>query len=182
MSPSRSWVDRLLDKIIGDPGQFSKYALICEFCNSHNGLVAPESFSRQNFRCFRCDKFNLSKEARFKNLSQRFIEKDSPIRSINGTIASNLSDLSNESNGSKQNPKKENGIGKENESNGSRENESQGGTEDECNGIMESSRENEIYRESKKGNGAATPPSGGSDVEKKKSSSKLKKRTNKKLN
>ena len=158
MSPSRSWVDKLMDKIIGEPGQPSKYALICEFCSSHNGLVPPESFARQKFKCFKCDKFNQSQEDRLKNLSQSYMEKESPLKSFN---SSNFTDLSNgyREQISKKDHTSKDVVDKENSST------KQNGT---------------IEPESKIENGAITPPSGGSDVEKKKSASKLKKRTNKK--
>lgn len=159
-----------MDKIIGDPGQFSKYALICEFCSSHNGLVPPEMFSSQNFRCYRCDKFNFSQEAKLKNLSQKFMEKESPLRNFSGSNASNAPNLSDLSNGSitpkEKLPKQEYASSVDD---GGKENES--------------TKENEAReRESRKENGTVTPPNGGSDVEKKKSSSKLKRRTNKKSN
>lgn len=164
MSPSKSWVDKLMDKIIGDPGQFSKYALICEFCYSHNGLVLPENFSKQQFRCFKCDKFNASQEDRLKNVPQKLTEKESPLRSYSGSSSStslSLADLANKSRdqASKLENASNGGTGKENSSTG--------------NGIVE-------HESKKESNGTITPPKGGSDVEKK-SSSKLKKRTNKKI-
>jgi hypothetical protein len=165
MSPSKSWVDKLMDKIIGDPGQFSKYALICEFCCSHNGLVVPETFSRQQFRCFRCDKFNASQEDKLKNAQQKLTEKESPLRNYSGSSSSNslsLADLANKSRdqASKIEDASTDGAGKENSS---------------------SKEKERTEQESKKeSNGTITPPKGGSDVEKK-SSSKLKKRTNKKI-
>jgi hypothetical protein len=158
MSPSRSWVDKLMDKIIGEPGQASQYALICEFCSSHNGLVPPESFARQKFKCFKCDKFNQSQEDRLKNLSQSYMEAESPLKSFNSSNPSNLSDLSNREQISKNEHAKDD-VGKENSTT------KQNGTID---GAITPP------------NGAITPPSGGSDVEKKKSASKLRKRTNKK--
>lgn len=41
---NRTWMDRLLDLIVGDESPSSKYALICEKCFFHNGLVVPEEF------------------------------------------------------------------------------------------------------------------------------------------
>jgi hypothetical protein len=42
----RSWVDRLMDAIVGEEeGPERKFALICEKCFAHNGLVRPEEYS-----------------------------------------------------------------------------------------------------------------------------------------
>lgn len=38
-----TWLDRLVDAIIGDDRQ-SRYALICQKCCAHNGLARPEEF------------------------------------------------------------------------------------------------------------------------------------------
>lgn len=41
----RSWFDKILDALIGEEqGPESKYALICENCFSHNGLVSSEEY------------------------------------------------------------------------------------------------------------------------------------------
>ena len=36
------WYDRVVDAIVGDAGPDTKYALICNYCFTHNGLVLPE--------------------------------------------------------------------------------------------------------------------------------------------
>lgn len=38
-----TWYDKFLDTLIGDDRN-SKYALICQQCHSHNGLVLPDEF------------------------------------------------------------------------------------------------------------------------------------------
>ena len=44
-SPNRTWLDKLMDTVIGDVGgPSSKYALVCEQCFTHNGLVLPELY------------------------------------------------------------------------------------------------------------------------------------------
>jgi hypothetical protein len=41
----RTWVDRLLDAVVGESdGPQHKYALICESCFIHNGLVPPTEY------------------------------------------------------------------------------------------------------------------------------------------
>ena len=37
----KTWIDRLVDVVIGDEGPETKYALICTHCFAHNGLVLP---------------------------------------------------------------------------------------------------------------------------------------------
>ena len=99
MSPSRSWVDRILDKVIGESGQFSKYALICEFCLTHNGLVLPENFVKQSFKCMGCGQVNLSQEEKVKKITASPVirheaEISSPIRNnINTDKSLVLEDL-----------------------------------------------------------------------------------------
>ena len=45
-SPRRTWLDRVVDSIIGDVGgPQTKYALVCEQCFTHNGLIPPELYS-----------------------------------------------------------------------------------------------------------------------------------------
>lgn len=40
----KTWVDRILDVILGEDSSSSKYALICEICHSHNGLCHPDEY------------------------------------------------------------------------------------------------------------------------------------------
>lgn len=43
---SSSWLDKLMDALIGtDEGPHHKYALICENCFTHNGLVMPQDYA-----------------------------------------------------------------------------------------------------------------------------------------
>jgi endoplasmic reticulum junction formation protein lunapark len=42
----RTWLDKIMDSIVGEEeGPERKYALICEKCFQHNGLVWPEEYS-----------------------------------------------------------------------------------------------------------------------------------------
>jgi hypothetical protein len=52
-----TWYDRLLDTIIGDD-RSSKYALICQQCYTHNGLVLPEEFESTQYVCPNCHFLN----------------------------------------------------------------------------------------------------------------------------
>lgn len=38
----REWYDKLVDAIVGEEGPETKYALICNHCSTHNGLVLPQ--------------------------------------------------------------------------------------------------------------------------------------------
>ncbi|TIA82968.1 hypothetical protein E3P98_01057 [Wallemia ichthyophaga] len=61
----RSWYDRLADAILGDdPSNLSgdvsqKYALICEKCAKHNGLVPREQYMELRWECRFCQHMNL---------------------------------------------------------------------------------------------------------------------------
>jgi hypothetical protein len=57
----RTWVDRVLDLIVGEDAPSSKYALICENCFAHNGLCAPELFDQAVYECPRCHHVNSKK-------------------------------------------------------------------------------------------------------------------------
>lgn len=73
-SPRRSWMDKLMDSLIGDDdvtGTSRKYALICSSCYTHNGLVLAHEYPNASmsavnmcvlndleFLCFRCGAFN----------------------------------------------------------------------------------------------------------------------------
>jgi hypothetical protein len=37
------WMDKLVDYVVGD-GPTCRYALICRYCATHNGLATPEDF------------------------------------------------------------------------------------------------------------------------------------------
>ncbi len=41
----RTWLDRVLDAVVGEAeGPQNKFALICEQCFTHNGLVLPHEY------------------------------------------------------------------------------------------------------------------------------------------
>ena len=39
----RSYMDKLFESLVGD-GPQNRYALICKYCQSHNGMALPEEF------------------------------------------------------------------------------------------------------------------------------------------
>lgn len=38
----RQWYDRLIDAVVSDEGPEAKFALVCNHCFAHNGLVLPQ--------------------------------------------------------------------------------------------------------------------------------------------
>jgi len=67
--PQRSWIDKFADKLLGEDDSTvgiaqSRYALICEKCFSHNGLVKESEWENTQYRCPKCGHFNLSAKAK----------------------------------------------------------------------------------------------------------------------
>jgi len=60
---SRGWMDKLVDYVVGD-GASHRYALICRYCATHNGLATPEDFPYTGFRCVFCRQFNPPRQVR----------------------------------------------------------------------------------------------------------------------
>nr|KAJ3422969.1 hypothetical protein HK105_005318 [Polyrhizophydium stewartii] len=59
---TRGWFDKLLDVMVGESdGPQHKYALICETCFTHNGLVLPEEYLTAKFKCMQCGHLNTKK-------------------------------------------------------------------------------------------------------------------------
>lgn len=52
------WMDRLTEAIVGDDSRYSKYALICDRCFMHNGLVLPEELGTKKYICPNCGFFH----------------------------------------------------------------------------------------------------------------------------
>lgn len=59
----RSTMDRVLEYLVGD-GPQNRYALICRFCHSHNGMALKEEFEYISFRCCYCYQMNMAKKQR----------------------------------------------------------------------------------------------------------------------
>ncbi|KAF8804825.1 hypothetical protein BYT27DRAFT_7258855 [Phlegmacium glaucopus] len=66
MQPQRrQWYDRLADSILGEDDPIiaspsSRYALICEKCFAHNGLVKESMWEDAQYVCPKCNHFNAS--------------------------------------------------------------------------------------------------------------------------
>ncbi|CAE7223485.1 unnamed protein product [Rhizoctonia solani] len=65
VSPQRGWLDKVADKVLGEDESplgvaQSRYALICERCFSHNGLVKENDWETTQYICPKCGHMNLS--------------------------------------------------------------------------------------------------------------------------
>ncbi|CDO71067.1 hypothetical protein BN946_scf184844.g71 [Trametes cinnabarina] len=63
--PRKQWYDKLADAILGDDdstvsGAASRYALICQKCFAHNGLVKESMWEDAQYVCPKCGYFNPS--------------------------------------------------------------------------------------------------------------------------
>eukprot|EP00834_Sanchytrium_tribonematis_P008380 NODE_964_length_2867_cov_0.824422.p1 type:complete len:305 gc:universal NODE_964_length_2867_cov_0.824422:1155-241(-) len=62
-SASTNFLDRVLDKIVGEEDFESKLALICKQCYSHNGLCPPDQYDSYMFKCRICSFLNMGPKA-----------------------------------------------------------------------------------------------------------------------
>ncbi|KAI8584700.1 hypothetical protein K450DRAFT_217565 [Umbelopsis ramanniana AG] len=60
----RQWYDKLVDALVGEDGPETKYALICNHCSTHNGLVLPQEIETIQYICPKCGQFNPSRRSR----------------------------------------------------------------------------------------------------------------------
>ncbi|KAJ3216544.1 hypothetical protein HDU67_009329 [Dinochytrium kinnereticum] len=74
----RNWYDKVVDAIIGDEQPQQKYALICQQCFEHNGLVLPEEYGNAKFRCLKCGFFNARKSRLATALSSNSADVSPP--------------------------------------------------------------------------------------------------------
>ncbi|KAI8640378.1 hypothetical protein BD408DRAFT_320770, partial [Parasitella parasitica] len=63
------WYDKIVDALVGDVGPETKYALICNHCYHHNGLVLKEEFDTIQYICPVCKQFNPSRKSKQLNVS-----------------------------------------------------------------------------------------------------------------
>ncbi|TPX58074.1 hypothetical protein PhCBS80983_g03374 [Powellomyces hirtus] len=76
---SKGWFDKVIDVMIGETeGPANKFALICEECFTHNGLVPPQAYSNAKFRCMKCDHFNAPKNYERLIDNRRRLHLESP--------------------------------------------------------------------------------------------------------
>ncbi|EDR15508.1 uncharacterized protein LACBIDRAFT_301960 [Laccaria bicolor S238N-H82] len=86
--PRKQWYDKLADKLLGDDEQYnvspsSRYALICEKCFAHNGLVKESMWEDAQYLCMKCNHFNPSmrskRQARLSQISPASSPTSSPM-------------------------------------------------------------------------------------------------------
>ncbi|KAJ3416824.1 hypothetical protein HDV05_008409 [Chytridiales sp. JEL 0842] len=79
---NRMWYERVVEAIVGDAeGPHQKYALICQQCFEHNGLVLPEEYASSRFRCLKCGYLNAKSGRR---LDSEFSPPPSPSPQLMG--------------------------------------------------------------------------------------------------
>ncbi|CAE1302830.1 LNPK [Acanthosepion pharaonis] len=59
----RKTLDKFVDYLVGE-GPQNRYALICRYCHSHNGMAMKEEFEYISFRCCYCYHLNPAKKQR----------------------------------------------------------------------------------------------------------------------
>ncbi|XP_041372048.1 endoplasmic reticulum junction formation protein lunapark-B-like [Gigantopelta aegis] len=59
----RTHFDKLVEYLVGD-GPQNRYALICKYCYSHNGMALKEEYEYLTFRCCYCYSMNPSRKKR----------------------------------------------------------------------------------------------------------------------
>lgn len=57
ISRDRSFLDKAVDWVVAD-GPSNRFALICQNCSSHNGMILEEEFKSLNYRCGYCFHLN----------------------------------------------------------------------------------------------------------------------------
>jgi hypothetical protein len=68
----KTWVDKLMDVVIGDEdGAQNKFALICEKCFTHNGLVLREDYVNARFKCMSCGHLTDKSLSRMNQMNMR---------------------------------------------------------------------------------------------------------------
>jgi len=103
--PRKQWYDKLADAILGedDPSFASpsaRYALICEKCFNHNGLVKESMWEEAQYVCPKCGHFNASVRAKKSRPRQSLSPTSSPSQSPQSRpqpMASPSSHIANES-------------------------------------------------------------------------------------
>lgn len=59
----RSIVEKMVDFVVGD-GPNNRYALICCYCHSHNGMALKDEFEFLAFKCCYCSTYNPARKTR----------------------------------------------------------------------------------------------------------------------
>ncbi|KAJ3024525.1 UNVERIFIED_CONTAM: hypothetical protein HDU68_008040 [Siphonaria sp. JEL0065] len=85
-SGQSSWFDRVMDAVVGDSeGPQNKYALICQSCFEHNGLVPPEQYHNIKFKCRTCNHLNAPHQYQYGVSMSRSGSTDSNLREMAGS-------------------------------------------------------------------------------------------------
>ncbi|KAJ4480914.1 hypothetical protein J3R30DRAFT_3462301 [Lentinula aciculospora] len=61
--PRKQWLDKIVDVVLGDDDA-ARFALICEKCFSHNGLVKESVWEDTQYLCPKCKHFNPSQRSK----------------------------------------------------------------------------------------------------------------------
>ncbi|TEB32138.1 hypothetical protein FA13DRAFT_1687368 [Coprinellus micaceus] len=81
--PRKQWFDKVADAILGDDDSSfaspsSRYALICEKCFTHNGLVKEGMWEDAQYVCPKCGHFNASARAKKQKARQSISSPSTP--------------------------------------------------------------------------------------------------------
>lgn len=79
ITKERQWYDKLVDALVGEEGPETKYALICQHCFAHNGLVLPQEIAHIQYTCPHCKQFNPARNP--NNASTQIFPPNSTGRS-----------------------------------------------------------------------------------------------------
>ncbi|KAH7906121.1 hypothetical protein BJ138DRAFT_667086 [Hygrophoropsis aurantiaca] len=99
--PRKQWYDKIADAILGDddPNSInaaaSRYALICEKCFGHNGLVKESGWMDAQYVCPKCGHFNASVRSK-KETKQKASRTPSPPSRTPPTPPRNASPIEGE--------------------------------------------------------------------------------------
>ncbi|KAE9395209.1 hypothetical protein BT96DRAFT_997814 [Gymnopus androsaceus JB14] len=66
--PRKQWLDKIVDVVLGDDDS-ARFALICEKCFAHNGLVKESVWEDTQYLCPKCKHFNPSKRSKKLGIS-----------------------------------------------------------------------------------------------------------------
>lgn len=119
LNKDRSFLDKAVDLLISD-GPWNRFALICENCSGHNGMVLEEEFKNIKYRCGYCLHVNIppipvckasSLDKSSKDMSRKDEEEESEEK-INGEIKPKCKDNTNTSKDVtvKKTPKEDNEV------------------------------------------------------------------------
>ncbi|KAK2465858.1 hypothetical protein APHAL10511_001499 [Amanita phalloides] len=96
----KQWYDKLADFVLGDDDAnvpMSRYALICEKCRAHNGLVKESLWDDTDYFCRKCNHFNPAPRSKRSSAPSRdtspqsIRQSSSPEPQRNGRAAQSIS-------------------------------------------------------------------------------------------